>query len=619
MTALSLALTHPACLQAMTTYRTVHVFSIPEGAIITTNGVPVGNAPISIQDYPFDRETVLQVEASLPGYESKVITKNRADADAIRHRDKDEPGMPISFNLIPLQSSIPVRLDADSGAKFFVNGAPVESDTVLTFKRDNSVSPWQSVIVRAERKDYESAEKTITLEGAGGLPSIGDRKMLKFNLFELRHTVSIRVSANVDDSQIMVNGSNVASAGPDSPATVNLDFSRLDHSLPWSQNVIKVVKDGYEFRPPAPAEALPEFTTNLTIELAENLQGRLTVIDLQPLQQLPTPWLRVVVDHGEVRLDTTNVMSAISPGGTMNQFNPDFVDDSSLLIADRFGVVPATQDSQGNGKPLPVVVSVARRAIRDGVPAEVVGSEMVKVYPPPAKKVENLTSMGAAIGTYDLQPCISTDGKYIYFSSNRSDDGQYHIFRIRADASRYLEEVSHPQPGIDMEPTVFTDHDGKSHLAFTRYPVKSAIHAEPHIMVQTSEGGFAQVGDPGFSPTWSHDGTRIAYVSTKGKICVMTPEDGSRVELDLGTAPAWLPGDKRIVYSKPSGNSFGLSIIDADGANGVDPVPDATSFYSFPAVSYDDQKTYIYFVSNRQIQQSGDPKCWGLYFIDWKQ
>jgi len=127
------------------------------------------------------------------------------------------------------------------------------------------------------------------------------------------------------------------------------------------------------------------------------------------------------------------------------------------------------------------------------------------------------------------------------------------------------------------------------------------------------------VGDPGYAPCWSHDGTRIAYVSTKGKICIMTPEDGSRVELESGTAPAWLPGDKQIVYAKPNGNSFGLNIIDADGSNGLNPISDATSFYSFPSVSYDDQKTYIYFVSNRQIQQRGDPKCWGLYYIDWKQ
>ena len=170
-----------------------------------------------------------------------------------------------------------------------------------------------------------------------------------------------------------------------------------------------------------------------------------------------------------------------------------------------------------------------------------------------------------------------------------------------------------------MEPTVFTDHDGKAHLAFTRYPVKSAIHSEPHIMVQTSEGGFAQVGDPGHSPVWSHDGTHIAYTSMKGKICVMTPEDGNSVELESGTTPAWLPRDRQIVFAKPNGNSFGLAIIDADGANGVNPILDATSFYSFPTVSYDEQKTYIYFISNRQIQQRGDPKCWGLYYIDLKQ
>jgi Tol biopolymer transport system component len=99
----------------------------------------------------------------------------------------------------------------------------------------------------------------------------------------------------------------------------------------------------------------------------------------------------------------------------------------------------------------------------------------------------------------------------------------------------------------------------------------------------------------------------------------MTPEDGNSVELETGSNPAWLPGDKQIVFTKPNGGNYALTIIDVDGANAVNPIPDNSSFYSFPMVSYDDQKTYIYFISNRQIQQRGDPKCWGLYYVEWKQ
>lgn len=619
LTALLATFGLPGSVQAMTTYRTVHVTTTPPGATISTNGVVAGYSPLVLPNVGFDRDAVLKVTAALPGYEAQEITKTRADADAIYHKYKDEPGMQIAFDLPMLQSPTPVHFEAGEGAKFFVNDLPVDADTVITFSRSNSTAAWQGLTLRAERKNYQTMQKTITKEEAEALPPSGKSRKVQFNLVEITHFVDLQVSVNVDDAQVSVNGAGSVSAGQDAPAKITLEFHRADLTQPWSKNVVTVSKEGYEFRPPAPAEATPDFTIALTLDQAEALQGKLAALTFQPLKQLPVPWQRVVVDHGEVRLDTTNVMSAITPGGMMNQFNPHFMDDSQLFIGDSFGTVPAAQDAQGNGKPLAVVLSVAKRAIRDGNPAEVIGSELVKIYPPPAKKVEQLTSMGAAQGTYDLQPHNTSDGKYIYFSSNRSDDGQYHIFRIRADASRYLEEISHPQPGIDMEPTVFTDHDGKNHLAFTRYPVKSAMHAEPHIMVQTSEGGFAQVGDPGHSPVWSHDGTRIAYVSTKGKICIMTPEDGNSVELETGTSPAWLPGDKQIVFAKPSGNSYGLLIIDADGSNAVNPIPDASSFYSFPTVSYDDQKTYIYFISNRQVQQRGDPKCWGLYYIDWKQ
>ena len=613
MTWLAFVLVLPSGVEAFSTYRTVHITSSPTGALITTNGVTAGYAPLTLEAYPFNKNTVLSVDASLDGYESQTITKGMADADAIKWQYREEPGMPIAFDLQPLQQKVPVRLDAGNGARFFVNGSSVNADTVLTFTRDNSTSHWREITVRAERDNYKSEEKQITKEQA-------EAGQVQFNLVDIRRTVELKVTANVDAAQVFVNETNPLSAGPNAPATVDLEFDRSDGTQPWSENTIKVAKDGYEYRPPAPAETLPEFTTNLTYELATKLQGKLTVMDFQALRQLPVPWLQVVVDQGEVRLDTNvNVMSAITPEGSMNQFDPNFVGDDEFFIADRFGISPSSEDSQMSGKPVPLVVAVAKRAMRDGAPAEVIGSEIVKVNPPPQKIKAALTSIGDSQGIYDLQPCLSGDGKYVYFSSNRSDDGQYHIFCIPADGRRILDEVTHPQPGIDMEPAVFTDHDGKNHLAFTRYPGKSAIHAEPHIMVQTSDGSFAQVGDPGHSPVWSHDGTRIAYVSMKGKICVMTPEDGNSVELETGTAPAWLPGDKQIVFGKPNGNSFGLAIIGTDGSNEINPISDTTSFYSFPEVSYDDQKTFIYFISNRQVQQRGDPKCWGLYYIEWKQ
>jgi Tol biopolymer transport system component len=614
LTGLALVFAIPSSVEALSINRTVHIASSPAGASITTNGVAAGNAPLTFKDYPFGKNASLTVEASLEGYESQTITKTRQDADAIPRQNKDDPGMQFSFELQPLQQKVAIHLDAGDGARFFVNGTQVNSNIVINFTRDSASSPWRQLTVRAERDGYKSEEKWITKEQA-------EAGKVSFNLAKICQRVPIEVTVNVDEAQVFVNETNPVSAGPNSPGTVDLVFDRSDGDQPWSVNTIKVVKDGYEYRPPVPAETLPEFTTNLTLELAESLQGRLSVTDFQPLRQMPVPWLRVVVDHGAVLLDTNvNVMSAISPKGTMTQFDPAFVGDDEYFIEDRFGTASASQESQVSSKPLPLVIAVAKRVIRDGEPAEVIGSQIVKVNPPPQKIKSVLTSIEeGSQDIYDLQPCVSGDGKYVYFSSNRSGDGQYHIFSIPADGRRILNEVTHPQPGIDMEPTVFTDHDGKNHLAFTRWPVRSVVHAEPHIMVQTSDGNFAQVGDPGHSPVWSHDGTHIAYVNTKGKICIMTPEDGNSVVLESGVSPAWLPGDKKIVFGKPNGNSYRLAIIDVDGSNEVSPIPDTTSFYSFPQVSFDEQNTYIYFISNRQVQQRGNTKCWSLYYIEWNQ
>jgi hypothetical protein len=551
----------------------------------------------------------------MPGFESQSTSKNRVDADAA-NRDQ---GVLVRLDLPQLQVQIPVQMEAGLGARFYVNNAPVTTNTALTFTRENSASPWQPVAIRVEKDKYKTLNKILTKAEVESLPIGQNSRKLHWDLIEISRSVNLQVSVNVDDAFVTINNGAPAIANQTAPATVVLEFHRNDAGIPWSTNALKIAKEGYEFHPPSPAETTPEYDLNLTMEEAEALRGKLSVLDFQPMRQMPAPWQRVVVERGEVKLVITNVLSAITPMGMVSQYNPHFLDDGQMFIGDRFGVIPAPADSQGNGKPLPLILAAAKRAIRDGLPAEVIGSELVKVYPPPAKKVEQVTSVGATQDIYDFQPYVTSDGKYIYFSSNRSDDGQYHIFRIRADASRYLEEITHPQPGIDMEPSVYTDHDGKNRLAFTRYPVKAALHAQPRIMVQTSEGGFAQVGDPGTQPTWSHDGTKIAYVSTKGKICIMNPEDGASIELDSGANPAWLPGDKQVVFSKQTSGNYSLCIMDVDGANALNPIPDNSSFYSFPMVSFDDQKTYIYFISNRQIQRRGDPKCWGLYFVDWKQ
>ena len=610
---LAAGLIFPITVHALSYKRTVRIESTPSGATIIANGVQAGVTPQTLKDYRFNDDAPLELMVSAKGYESQSRSVTKIEAKEYPGGSKAE--IALSFKLEPLEKSVPVRLEAGAGARFTVNGVSVSAETTLPFTRKDSKSDWSKVTVRAERADHEPAVREIDDTQVDALPLDGERRKLQLNPVEVRRTMVLRVEVNEEGTQVLVNSTNKYDAGPKTPPEVTLEFIRSGEGQPWSTNVVTVAKEGFEYRPPAPAEARPESTTNLTWECATNLQGKLAVLHFQALKHLPVPWRRVVVDRGEVRLEETSVLSAITPDGQVVSFN-SFLEKDELFIADRFGVVSKGVEK---GKPSAAVIAVAKRAIRDDMPAEIVGSAIVMVEPPPARSKKKLATMGDQHGIYDLQPCITSDGELVYFSSNRGDGGQYRIFRVPVKSSRLVAEVSPPQPGNDVQPTTYTANDGQTRLAFTRYPVKAAVRGEPKIMIQGRDGTFAQVCEAGHSPAWSHDGTKMLYVSANGRICIMDPETGEeKGKLDVGAAPAWMPGDKQIIFAKPVANSYALSIINWDGSGDpLNPILDS-SFYSFPAVSSFQENGFLYFISNRQAQQR-NAESWGLYYIEWNR
>src|SRR5262245_31656302 len=83
---------------------------------------------------------------------------------------------------------------------------------------------------------------------------------------------------------------------------------------------------------------------------------------------------------------------------------------------------------------------------------------------------------------------------------------------------------------------------------------------------------------PEFDPSWSPDGTRIAYRSERHEtpeIWVMNADGTTKRRLAEGLSPAWSPDGSRIAYASPGtilwppGHGLrcsGLSIMDADGS-----------------------------------------------------
>ena len=124
----------------------------------------------------------------------------------------------------------------------------------------------------------------------------------------------------------------------------------------------------------------------------------------------------------------------------------------------------------------------------------------------------------------------------------------------------------------------------------------------------TNQEGLAIDADP----SWSHDGTKIAFARadpTGYHIHVMDADGGSLTQLESvgGSAPAWSPDDSRIAFG-----FGGISVIDSDGSNRVQ----LTSTVGHPPIVEDSHPTWssdgsqIAFHSNRQVNGSGDYEIW---------
>ena len=156
------------------------------------------------------------------------------------------------------------------------------------------------------------------------------------------------------------------------------------------------------------------------------------------------------------------------------------------------------------------------------------------------------------------------------------------------------------------EPGIFSTH--------IAYVVKSTGRYE--LQIADADGMNAQTAltsrEPIISPTWSPDGTKLAYVSFEAKkpVVYVHALTTSRRHVAANfkgsnSAPAWSPDGKRlaVVLSKEGGSQ--LFIVNADGS-GVMRLASSRGIDTEPQFSPDGQ--FIYFTSDR----GGSPQIYRI-------
>jgi Tol biopolymer transport system component len=154
-------------------------------------------------------------------------------------------------------------------------------------------------------------------------------------------------------------------------------------------------------------------------------------------------------------------------------------------------------------------------------------------------------------------------------------DNHEDVWAIDADGTDVIRLTD--SPGFDFDPSWSPDG--------TRIAFRSERSGDPEIWVMNADGSDQRRLAAGLSPAWSPDGSKIAYAGPGDILCPpgqglecsglsIMNADGSeqhRVpDTDGGEYPSWSPDGKRIAFNANLTGDHVMYIVDADGANYVD-------------------------------------------------
>ena len=174
----------------------------------------------------------------------------------------------------------------------------------------------------------------------------------------------------------------------------------------------------------------------------------------------------------------------------------------------------------------------------------------------------------------DSNPSWSPDGSRIAFDSGRDS---YEIYVTNADGSGQTRLTD--SPGFDSDPAWSPDGN---RIAFVSCdlpepsPSEGLLHCDLSLMNADGSNRVPLTGEGegnNYEPTWSPDGSRIAFVSYRvGNlgIYVMNADGSGQTRLtenpDIDLGPIWSPDGSRIAFTSDRDGNYEIYVMNADGS-----------------------------------------------------
>jgi Tol biopolymer transport system component len=572
------------CDTVRTVNRNMSVVSDPPGAEVYINTNYVGMTPFSTNKIRSDIGMKLEVRMRDYAPEEEYFT-------ATELQDSKRSWVLPTFNLVRLHLETPIQVTANvEGATVFVNNrseGPAPWTGKLVFDRIKS-APWETAVVTVVRSNYLSVTNKITESQAEakGRAGIEFRAMLD----EIRRDVAMVIKADTANAMVFINDTP---AGATTLVT-NLTFTRASGAQPWSTVTLRISKEGFEYRPPG-QDAVPAFVKMLTVDTAAS--GVVSAEGFLPVKFVPAPVRTFEILDDKLKPHYTNIMSAVDPGEPQGQAPVLFttVKPENALVASRIGTWPERSDKIVYAKP-------SRDPRSPAGEHEVILGTYICIND---GGLETPLNMGQQ-QHFDVDPFVTADGKYIYYSSDRS--GKRIIWRMEADGT-LPQPITGNATVLDTEPVVSADG---SKLAYTSRALDAQPSASSWIWIADADGSLAAQTKEGRNPAWSPDGQKIAFVTPESKVVLMDRKGKVLGQLTDGDShdayPVWTPSGNHIIFASDRGlndrkeHYWGVWIMQSDGKQ-QRPLTQNGSFDSCPAISSDGLR--LYFFSNRGAQKAG--------------